>query len=368
MNKFISVEIDSGSWPNGVPADISALSTSRRSTNVLCALMHTALWTMPPVQYDFDLSALWAWLRYGPAIDSSPSLKLRKEWADIDPHQKTVLSDELGIGFTTQLFAEELDFRLYADTQYVVNVAMPGDYTFKRSGKRGPSKSPDYLAVDGSGRVHVLECKGTQSSVKALESAIAGGLAQKGNLNVGTGTPLTHCLVAGLFIPQWLSDETALIRVCDPEPEELADRLANMNQYRTAAGIVQIALAKHFGLMGLAKLANWLATTRLDELGAIPLTFRDEADTLHREGESSALLITRTGGPVRASLQEARQLQFQMSYPYELYARLRETDNVFQVILNMATDLPSHPWKLLSDESRSELQTPLGFNMVLEWV
>ena len=47
---------------------------------------------------------------------SGPYLRLRSEWTDIDPYQKTVASDELGIGFTTQLLFEELEFLVFEDT------------------------------------------------------------------------------------------------------------------------------------------------------------------------------------------------------------------------------------------------------------
>lgn len=121
MNRFVAVTVDGASWPKGVPvpAEISALASNRRQTNVLFALLHTALWTKPPVQYGFDLSDFWAWLRYGPAIADAQNLRLKQEWANTDPHQKTVLSDEFGVGFVTQLFVEELGFLVYADAQHV---------------------------------------------------------------------------------------------------------------------------------------------------------------------------------------------------------------------------------------------------------
>src|SRR5215467_11157034 len=114
--------------------------------SVPLALLFTALSTRPPIIQGFHLSDFWAWLRYAWALDSSLDLRLRPEWESIDPHQKAVLSDELGVGFTTCLLSTELGYSQFRDTLYFVGVLEPGSFLLTSSAKRGPKKSPDYIA------------------------------------------------------------------------------------------------------------------------------------------------------------------------------------------------------------------------------
>jgi hypothetical protein len=51
--------------------------------------------------------------------------------------------------------------------------------TAHRTAKRGPNKSPDFVARDTSGVWHVIECKGTQSGDYAREGQISQGTLQK---------------------------------------------------------------------------------------------------------------------------------------------------------------------------------------------
>jgi len=161
MIKRIYIQINNSSWGTSpVPIELRNIASQYRQTDTLIGLIHTALWTRPPCSFGFSLADCWAWLRYGPALANSLNLQLRPEWNDIDAHQKTVLSDEMGVGFTTQLFCETLNFIVYADTQYVIKV-LPSLVALSHSAKRGPDKSPDYIAVDDLLEVSVLECKGS---------------------------------------------------------------------------------------------------------------------------------------------------------------------------------------------------------------
>jgi hypothetical protein len=185
--KDVHIEIDAGSWTAAgktVPSQLTGISTPRKMS-VGIALLHTALRTRPPQSTGMSLADYWAWLRYGPAISDSSDLRLRSEWSEIDPHQKTVLSDDLGMGFTTYLLARTLKFKSFADTLHFVNVTNPGNYKFLNVSKNGKHKTPDFVAFDSAGNtsnVNVVECKGTQSSRKALHKAIEDGVPQKRNL------------------------------------------------------------------------------------------------------------------------------------------------------------------------------------------
>ncbi len=127
--KSVRVQIRPNSWPapECVPPALAG-AVGERQIDVLRALLFCAFWTRPPVSFGFYLADCWAWLRYLPAICSRPELRLRDEWTSLDPHQKTVLSGDFGVGFTTLFLHETLDFRAYADTLWVVNTLAPGKF------------------------------------------------------------------------------------------------------------------------------------------------------------------------------------------------------------------------------------------------
>lgn len=202
LTKTLQVEIDAASWPAGsaVPASLTALANAGTiSVDVLQAMLYVGLMTRPPVSYGFDLSDCWAWLRYGPALKATTDLRLCDEWTTLDPHHKTILSGDFGVGFTGLLLAQALGFRKYSDTLWVVNTLGNAGFAYTSTAARGPSKSPDYIVEDGAGNLSILECKGTQTGRRALREALGRGVPQKQNLQTVGTTVIAHSLVAGLF-------------------------------------------------------------------------------------------------------------------------------------------------------------------------
>jgi hypothetical protein len=204
LSKSVKLELLLDTWkaPTSPPAALtSALQTSPLDINFLGALIFSALWTRPPITYGFSLSDCWAWLRYFPAIASTPDLRLCDAWTTLDPHHKTVLSGDFGVGFTTWFLKQTLGFVKYSDTLWVVNTLSPGAFRLASSARRGPRKSPDYIAEDSQGNLSVLECKGGQCSRKDLLDSMERGVPQKTNVKAIGATQLQHSLVAGLFVP-----------------------------------------------------------------------------------------------------------------------------------------------------------------------
>jgi hypothetical protein len=229
-------------------------------------LAHTALWTRPPKIYGFDLSDCWAWMRYAPAISARPALQLRPEWTDLDPHHKTILSDELGVGVTTYLLVDALQCLEYVNTTHAVASVFPNQFRSVRRPKRGPSKAPDYIARLPNGRFAVLECKGTQTSRRVLQRAMADGRGQKRNLRAQPGTKITHSLVGGLFIPQSTSRQSAEIVIRDPEMSEVAILLKEASTEALSLATVQMAVAQQLALAGLWEAANVIARQSVNSL------------------------------------------------------------------------------------------------------
>jgi hypothetical protein len=377
--RFVRIKIDKPSWPvsaGGVPPELDALDGARRKMSILSALLHTALRTSPPTSTGLDLADYWAWLRYGPAIDDTAGLTLRGEWKDIDPHQKNILSDDLGMGFTTYLLSRVLKFKSFADTLHFANVAHPGLYFFLKEKKNGKYKSPDFVAMDGAGdpkNISVVECKGTQSSMSALKGLMKSGVEQKKNLFpvAGSGGSIKHRLVAGLLIPA--SDKTfeATIRLSDPEFREFNNALAEIPPERLETAVVQVDLAKHFALMSLRSISRALATTNAKEQNRLSGVDRGELRNLQR--------ISSDGGhtfsfeyplPDRARCvgRHVRRARFTITSPDGLYETLLDSQALEGTLAWVTGMAKEGEWVEATKETAATLITPLGFRLTLEYL
>lgn len=364
MNRSLDVIVDSGSWETApVPAELVTRGGIRQ-VNVLRALLFTALWTRPPQFYGFSLNDLWAWHRYRPAISERTDLRLREEWGAVDPHQKTILSDELGVGFTTQLIQEAFPCGEFTDTLYVVKILEPDSFTLNSTARAGSQKSPDYIArLQGSDWL-VLECKGTQSSQAALKKAITRGRAQKKSLQAKSAGSIKHSLVAGLYIPQWESNEMACIWVADPSWKELESLLSGQPKGRVDEAITQVALAKQLALTGLREAPDYLVSMRAGELEVLPENVRRELKDFLAEGFrvvfDSADLHSRQKGS-----EEDSRVVLLASAPADLLGRLLGSGSVSEVVSDLSRRHPA-AWQIASGEFFAEVSTPTGFRFRLE--
>jgi len=177
------------------------------------------LLTAPPRYTGLSLSNFWAHLRYMPAISTShPELRLRKLWADVDSHQKTIMSDDFGMSAPALYMIEHLEIEKLVDTRWFAANISP-TILRKIPKKKGPSKAADFVCTDRHGNYHLLECKGTQASVSALKGAIAKGIGQKG-VPSSAASFFSSRMVGGLFLPQHASPEQPCLIFADPpEPE-----------------------------------------------------------------------------------------------------------------------------------------------------
>ncbi|WP_052234624.1 hypothetical protein [Pectobacterium brasiliense] len=258
MDKNIRVTIDKASFPKKQrPYYLQLLNVNK--INVNCMLIHTALWTRPPKLTGFHLADFWAWLRYIPAFSKkSNDLRLRRAWLDIDPHQKTILSDEIGVGSTTFTLINTLSFKGFVDSIYLLETLNLTHLILKKS-KNGQGKTPDYIGLDGFGRIVALECKGTQNTVKDLHKAITKGIAQKKNLTDNPSGPIRMGLVGGIFIPQFHNRDNALMHFCDPDWDEFNDIISTVPPQVITKAIIRGAVIKQLYLAGANNAANELS-------------------------------------------------------------------------------------------------------------
>jgi hypothetical protein len=209
----------------------------------------------------FHLSDVWAWLRYFPAFSNHQQLRLREEWSSIDLHQKTVSSGDFGVGFSTWVLAAHLGFDDFADVLHVVNVLDPQRFRLRRSARRGPSKSPDYIAYGPGQAISVLECKGSQSSHRRISSAVASGITQKANLQP-RGFVLHSSLVCGVFVPQWESTEDAMVLVADPADSDPKAMLSGYPRDDIGRAGFTASLAADLALINMPSTARaWIGGT-----------------------------------------------------------------------------------------------------------
>lgn len=189
------------------------------SINIASMLLMIGYLTTPISSTGVSLSEFWAWVRYLAAITPDQRLRLTRSFADLDAHQKTILSDDFGVGVPMLWLNDRLRFDRIVDGRYFVQkIAASIGASQRRTAKRGPNKSPDFVARDIHGVWHVIECKGTQSGCAYSDGQIGMGKIQAHAINF----PRAHTgqrLVTGLSIGIEDGDASTLT-IIDPELED----------------------------------------------------------------------------------------------------------------------------------------------------
>jgi len=63
---------------------------------------------------------MWAFVRYFFAVTNDNDLRLTPDFQSIDAHQKTILSDDFGMGFTMHWLAQRLNLIAACDGRYFI--------------------------------------------------------------------------------------------------------------------------------------------------------------------------------------------------------------------------------------------------------
>ena len=255
MQRNLKVDIDASTWPGtGLQPSFPTTFTSGQSScmlNVSEMLLMIGYLTTPISATGVSLSEFWAWVRYLAAIAQQPDLSLTRSFWDLDAHQKTILSDDFGMGVPILWLHDKLSLVQVVDGRYFMQrIASSLNATQVRTAKRGPNKTPDFVAQDAFGMWHVIECKGTQSgaafSLKQLGMKgppAEGGVAQKLSIQF----PPSHTgqrLVCGLSIDVE-GGAGSVLKVVDPKPKEpfvLHEQQMNLAQDAANRGVMARAL------------------------------------------------------------------------------------------------------------------------------
>ena len=93
MKKNIEVDVAASSWPRAalVPPEFASASGTQEIDLGSAFLMLGTL-TMPGILSPASPARFWAWLRYFLAPARTGDLRITMDFADLDPHQKGILS------------------------------------------------------------------------------------------------------------------------------------------------------------------------------------------------------------------------------------------------------------------------------------
>ena len=373
-NKSVSIELDADSWAPAQPPQrlAAAAAAGPYTVDLDAALVFIGIWTQPPTRTGFSLADCWAWLRYFPAFSSAIQLRLCEEWSHVDSHQKTVASDELGVGLTTWLLHRTLGFQRFSDSNWVMNVLSPDLWRYRSHARRGPSKSPDYIAEDSAGRLSVLECKGTQSSLAELRRAVDRGRPQKQNIVPQGGTVLIHSLVAGAFIPQWSNNTPATVFIADPEWESLTEELQKHSAEDIRASTKQVAYAKELAFFELAESAEALVRFTEEPVALVSALNRD-ITSLRSAGalEDNTVTFTRQHSwskPLKRDGEEYVGVRLRGKLDLDRLEPIRYPSAQYDARESISEATATMEWQESRTEHGTRLISPIGAEYSLEWL
>lgn len=220
MIKQVQLKIDQGSWSGSKKVFPFSTTGKTASIDYLMALLWIGVASVPVNIPGWPASIQWAQLRYFCTANNATQLRLRPEANEVDSHHKTVMSDDWGVGFALQWLMQHFAYPDVAHgataMKYLVELGVAG-YVGRK--KRGPAKCPDFLAVDPSGKIHIIECKGTQS-VGYSAAHLIKGTPQKNNVKFVNENLVAQRLVSGLFIAGAKTNKQSALTIVDPPADD----------------------------------------------------------------------------------------------------------------------------------------------------
>jgi len=206
------------------------------------------------------------------ALSTKEDFELNFDFSELDPHQKTILSDDFGMGMSIHLLADALGLISFCDGKYFIDRLAPrlGFTTNSTSAKRSPNKSPDFVAIDRKGRFHVIECKGSQSGRGYVLRQLKDAIPQKNSIAISK--PLKgESLATGFVISQHGKDWTSRFIIADPEPEDPVIEVFGDRDVSARETIQRGKIARTMTLAGATNLSRLIAAPYADN----PRNLRD---------------------------------------------------------------------------------------------
>ena len=253
LSKEILVEILEKSWKKRPLPSWAVRPAHVQQVDVGRALMLLGSITTPNGLSAGSPERYWACVRYFSACAESDDLRIRFPFTGLDPHQKGILSDDFGVAISTSWLVDKFGgFRNITDgRQFMVNMGVRKSKA--KLPKVGPRKCPDFIIEDLAGKLHVLECKGTQSGRDYLNRAMSTGLQQKKGVKIEKSLR-GESLVIGVSLSDERNKHASQLVVVDPESVPLT--IVNpSNRDRASDVMKRLSLAKALNLTGFSRLA-----------------------------------------------------------------------------------------------------------------
>ncbi|MEM9898560.1 MAG: hypothetical protein AAF742_04190 [Pseudomonadota bacterium] len=230
--------------------------------DVTAFLLMIGYCTVPSHAARHAINTLWAWVRYFGALSDGDELRVSAEFSELDPHQKTILSDDFGMGMSLHLLSSALKLQAFCDGKYFIDRLAPQlpsavSITATKA-KNGARKSPDFIAVDDKGRWHVIECKGTQSGRDYCNRQLRRGLSQKRAVQFH-GSLKGQSLVTGFDIADEGSRTGSRLVIVDPEPDEPPMDIGEDDVKLARGTVARGKIAKNIMLAGAPNLSRIMA-------------------------------------------------------------------------------------------------------------
>lgn len=166
------------------------------------------------------LSASWAtrryfWAVHDPARASGVALNFRlsSDARTIDRHQKTLLSDEFGMGFAGLVAERLLAAPEFVDVDFAVT--KPQQFFGAAAAHR---RRPDFLMWGPGTPMFIVECKGSQTSEAGVFNQLRRGLEQLPSITIGQMQSVS------LVIATHLRSRETVVHVIDPPDDESKER------------------------------------------------------------------------------------------------------------------------------------------------
>lgn len=295
LARTIDVEVDQTTWPTSrAPANL-LLGIGRCSVDVGEALHMLGSVTMPNSLSPASPALFWAWLRYFLAPTDSRDLRITMDFSDLDPHQKGILSDDFGVAIATQWLIDRFGgFQQIVDgRRFILHFSRFLRRKHTSKAKVGPSKTPDFVILDLSGKWHILECKGTQTKSHQVNSLNV-AITQKRALQI-RGSIRGESLASALYIAHERESLRTHLKIIDPNEAPLIE-LTDHQSEEMEIKARRVAVARAMGIIGLNEVAVELS---------LPADIDPDSELL-RPSEASRVRSSRDARFARAS-EQARE-------------------------------------------------------------
>lgn len=266
LPKKFTVSTVASTWPRSILPPRFPQTPRRCEVDVAEVLLMIGRLTTPVLASGASLAEFWAYARYIFAWQSDELLTLTPEFAELDAHQKTILSDDVGMGLPMHWLSRRMNLIGICDGRYFIEryLATYGGTYSGKAAKRGPGKAPDFICVSRNGKFHVIECKGTQTSPAyrdeqlglPINKGLRGGRAQKRTVTFPAHIAGQR-LACGTFISSSI-EQPSHLKIIDPEEPPLLE-VGEENAPMAFDPMTRGALAQMLRASGFPQAANLAA-------------------------------------------------------------------------------------------------------------